>query len=237
MIRQSLNPAVRHRARFGNIPQFTVFRTSSRSNPERQGTCGATPGEVENVDNFRPSGPRLRASLNRSRCTRNPAQLLLPGRQPYRWRGPRDLVNSAELLQSVKFFDSAAFINFERCGQPAPPSRRGGSSAGFQFRRATRYLVEKSLLLCFQDCGPYMLAVIAVLLEKRAVATDRQLAVRPLERDIVKLRSLHRCAYFGRRALANLHAISHEVFFAAISGGCTEPLCQNRRELASQAGS
>ena len=91
-----------------------------------------------------------------------------------------------------------------------------------------------SSLLRFQDRGPDVLTEIAVLLEKGAVTPGRQLAVRPLQRDVVELRSLHQRAYFGRRAHANHHPLSHEVFFAAISRGGTEPLRQDRRELGAR---
>ena len=89
------------------------------------------------------------------------------------------------------------------------------------------------MLLCFEDGRPYMLAEIAVLLEKGAVTPNRQLAVRPRERDVIQLRALHLRAYFGRRAYANLHSLSHEVFFAAVFRGMTEALRQDRREPGS----
>ena len=81
-----------------------------------------------------------------------------------------------------------------------------------------------------------MLAEITVFLKEGAVTPGAQLAIRPLERNVY---SSDPCtpAPTSLGEPVDLHPLPHEVFFAAISRGGTEPLRQDCRELGSRANS
>ena len=83
-----------------------------------------------------------------------------------------------------------------------------------------------SLLIRGQNRCPKMLRSDPGL-EIRTIAEHRKFASRPLQHDLVRLRSTHPCGYLRRRAGANLHSLLPEIFLTAVFRGGTESLRQN----------
>ena len=141
----------------------------------------------------------------------------------------------AELLQSVKFSNSIAPIDSSGADSPLPSRFGRGSSAGFRFRRA-----PVTSARC--PCSSASRIVAHICLQRLPCSSKKgqshRTASLPFDHFSETLYSSDPCTFAPTSVgepSANLHPLSHEVFFAAISRGSTEPLRQDRRELGSQA--